>query len=735
MYSKRIIAERIARLERDLGLKLEYHSISQVTRNNGHFNSLIDPETGATKRKLKPDEVAWIRNERALCQVDFLYYATRYAIVKDWQNRLVRFHPNVAQSILYDIMADLEEQGRAIAIMILKARQLGMSTGTEIAVGHRPQFYPQVNATVASSDPDKSALMAKMMELCWDHMPWFLMPVRTRYKVGELIEYGRQNSGVAIQHGNQFSGISRGTTPTVAHLSEVCDYDDPAGLIDASLLRAMHESPWMFLVLESTASGRHNWWHNTWELSKQGWKEGTARLYPLFLPWFVGRDIYPTETWLRARPIPRKWVPSELTLAHAARAQAYVRKNDLLRKHLGENWEMPIEQKWFWEVERQQYSQKKMLAQFYSEMPADDIEAFQSTNYSVFDVEVISDYRERVKPDPLAVYAVMTPDIPERLKPARRTIDTNQKPLQINATLKTGHRFHADLLPLKFKGYPGFDWTNKLILWEMPQAGEEYGIGVDLSDGVGKDNSVIEVLRKGTLYQNDAQVAEWASPFVNAYDLPPIAFAIGSLFTTRANPVETHGHDTRRQPKMVVEVNRNGESTQLELRKMGWTNFHVWIRYDAKKIRATHSQKIGWTTNAWSRPMMMDLLVKAFRDQYIDVNSPYLVDEMSDLEATEDRQSLRAAYGGHDDRIMATGIVLFSMHALELKGTQRNLMRERGENRNQHKVYPTYVPPFQMDQDEDGQTYHYKPEGVSELEVEVSEGEGYGSIHGLFQRR
>jgi hypothetical protein len=92
-------------------------------------------------------------------------------------------------------MADLEEQGRAIAIMILKARQLGMSTGTEIAVGHRPQFYPQVNATVASSDPDKSALMAKMMELCWDHMPWFLMPVRTRYKVGELIEYGRQNSG------------------------------------------------------------------------------------------------------------------------------------------------------------------------------------------------------------------------------------------------------------------------------------------------------------------------------------------------------------------------------------------------------------------------------------------------------------------------------------------------------------------------------------------------------------
>jgi hypothetical protein len=67
-------------------------------------------------------------------------------------------------------------------------------------------------------------------------------------------------------------------------------------------------------------------------------------------------------------------------------------------------------------------------------------------------------------------------------------------------------------LPLKFKGYPGFDWTNKLILWEMPQPGEEYGIGVDLSDGVGKDNSVIEVLRKGTLYQNDAQVAEWARP-------------------------------------------------------------------------------------------------------------------------------------------------------------------------------------------------------------------------------
>jgi hypothetical protein len=718
MYSKKVIARRQGELEKTLPFKLTPHTIEMVASVNGHLDSLLDPETGNTTRKLKTDEVQWIQNERAMCQSDFRYWATRYAFLKDWQSRLVRFAPSIAQGIYLDVCSELEEEGRAIALQILKARQLGMSTITELCVAHRVQFYPQINAVIASSDPDKSAIMAKMMELCWEHQPWWLMPIKTKHKYGELIEFGKMNSAVSIQHGTQFSGIARGTTPTAAHLSEVCDFDKPEALIDSSLLRAMHESPWMFLVLESTASGRHNWWHNTWELSKAGWKDKTSRLRPMFLPWFVGRDIYPTSTWLHSRPVPKKWVPSPVTEKHAQRARSYVKSNDLLRKHLGDEWKMPIEQMWYWQVQREEAEKKNILPQFYSEMPADDTEAFQSTAISVFPLEVITNYRGSIN-EPLAVYSVVSPDVPERLRPARRDIDPDQRPIHISAPMKQGGRFNADLVPLKFNGYSGGDFSNKLFVWHYPKDNEEYALGIDTADGVGKDRTAIEVIRKGDIENNDLQAAEWASPFVNSYDLAPFAYAIGTLFSTKID-------GERRQAKQVIEINRNGEATQLELRKMGWTHFHVWQRYDNKRMKTNNSNKLGWFTNIWSRTMMMDFLVKMLRDEMVDVNSPWFVDEMSDLEASEDRQALRATYGGHDDRIMAAGMALFSMHALELKGTQRNLLKGRAEQRNEGTAYPTYSPGFQgRDVDEFDSVYPYTlyqhDETVDETEIDFGD--------------
>jgi hypothetical protein len=694
VYARKVIDARLKALAEKLKFEPEYHSIDKVIRANAHFASLMDTETGAPKRKFKSDEILWIKNERAICQVDFRYWATRYGYIKDKENRLVRYVPNVAQEIIMDIAAELEEEGRAIAMMYLKARQLGVTTWTELAVAHRVQFIPQVNAVAGSSDPDKSRLMAQMMELCWKYQPSWLMPTCTKHVDGELIEFGAQNSAVSIQHGTQFTGIARGTTPTVAHLSEVADFDNPKKLIDASLIKAMHESPWMFLVLESTANGRRNYWHETWEASKEGWKDRTSKLCPVFLPWFVGKDIYPTTTWMHARPIPESWQPKDMTVAHARRAAEYVASSDYLRKHLGSNWKMPRHQMWFWEIERAQAERKNALQDFYAEMPADDTEAFQSKNTSVFSIETISEYRENTK-TPLAVYAVVNPDIPERLRPAARDIDRTKKIISMSAPMPNGDRFTAELVPLKFKGYSTFDYNNKLLIYEWPQKEREYGLGIDTADGIHKDNTVIEVVRKGDLENNDGQVAEWASGLVGAYDLAPIAYAIGLLFTVQVG-------EEYQQPKVVIECNRNGEACQLEMRKMGWRKFHIWQRYDNKKLNAKRSNKIGWFTTSWSRTMCLDLIVKLLRDDLADIGSPMFVDEMQDLEATEENQRLEAAYGGKDDRIMAIAIVLFSLHVLELNGTQRNLMRERLAERSKEEVFPVYSPPAQDRELDDG---------------------------------
>ena len=72
----------------------------------------------------------------------------------------------------------------------LKARQLGVTTLTELAVAHRVQFHPRVNAVVASADPKKSVKMATMIDFCWKSQPWWLLPKATKIEHGMPVEFG-----------------------------------------------------------------------------------------------------------------------------------------------------------------------------------------------------------------------------------------------------------------------------------------------------------------------------------------------------------------------------------------------------------------------------------------------------------------------------------------------------------------------------------------------------------------
>jgi hypothetical protein len=471
----------------------------------------------------------------------------------------------------------------------------------------------------------------------------------------------------------------------IVHNSELSSFEDPEDSVDASLLRAVHPSVWVLMDFESTAMGRHNWWHRTWIYSKENWESGRARLRPVFLPWFVGKDIYPTATEMRTHPVPKDWQPPSIVIKHAEKAEAYVKANKLLRKYLGENWKMPIEQMWFWEKTRAEYAAKKELGKFYQEMCSNDLEAFQADTTSVFDVDVISAYRECAR-DPKGVYGIIgnQSEIPLRMHPERRDIDSNKPIIEVSCNwTQRGKPQTFDLVPLKFEGYSHFDPMGKLLIYEWPEEGELYGLGVDTADGLGLDRTVVEVCRKGSLLKNDQQSAEWVSPFVNAYDLWPICMAMGTLYSTMVN-------GSLRQAKQVIECKGNGENVQLELRKRGWRNFHQWMRYDNKRLNQNSSNKFGWFTNSWSRDMLMDMLIKALRDGWLDIFSPYFADEMADLQRDENRQSLRALYGGFDDRIMAMGMIYISLHILEVRGKQKSIFEQRLEYKNQQGQYPKY---------------------------------------------
>ena len=120
-----------------------------------------------------------MENERILVMSDAEYALTRYCFLKDEENIVQRFRFRVPQRILYDIIADLEEDNRTLEIIILKARQLGMSTLVELLIGLRIIFGYGVNAVIGSADQTKTALMANMLFLLYDMLPIWLRPIGT----------------------------------------------------------------------------------------------------------------------------------------------------------------------------------------------------------------------------------------------------------------------------------------------------------------------------------------------------------------------------------------------------------------------------------------------------------------------------------------------------------------------------------------------------------------------------
>lgn len=655
-----------------------YHTIAQIEHATDHLNSLWDPDGKKLRRPLTVDESQFIQNERRICALDFRgYWLPNYCYIINWFQQPQRFAPNVAQNIMLDLWGEREAQGLAIWILALKARRLGVSTICASGLHHRFQFHSHSNCVIASADPTKSLEMAGIIAYSLSRQPWWLLPQgKPKISQGMPVEYPDIDTGLTIQAGNQFTGVARGSTPNAILLSEMSSWPDARTQIDGSLMRAVVDSPNVLAIMETTAWGTGNWVHDTWEQAKRESSEGRSRVMPVFLPWFVGTDLYPSAADIMARPIDPKWKPSERVVAHAERARQYVLTNPALFKYLAKgrlDWTMPREQMWYNEIEYDQARQKKELNIFLSELPADDFECFQSPNLPIIDPEILIGYNERTR-NPIGVYTIIGPGIPPALIAPRRNWDHSKKPIEIrtrDVVPKLDEVYQ--LIPLKFEGYPSFDPELRLLIWEWPENGYSYGVGVDCSEGIGQDNAVIEVLREATPSLCPGQVAEWVSSHVTAFQLWPLVMAVSCLYSTYKPSA-----GRRVQSRVAIETWTNGSATQNELQKRGWSNFHPWKYNDKRKpVKDIDVNLMGVRTNLWFRTSTFDMLLTCLSEEAIDFPSPYLVRELSRLERRGGNMKIEAAYGAHDDRVMGIGFPLFSLHMN--KPPQRQFARRRVE--------------------------------------------------------
>jgi len=680
MYAKTKVAWRLGESERELSITREYHSIREVEAFEKHlrdsgfltFDSVGKP---AGLQNLTEFERAWILNEQMLIMCDAEYYLTRYAYVKDEQNIIRRFEFRVPQRILYDILADLEEGDRTLEFIILKARQLGMSTLIELLIGHRIIFGYGVNAVIGSADQTKTALMANMMFLMYDYLPVWLRPQWTRRVESErgMLVFGHSSSGVSFQHGSQTSGIARGTTPTIYHLSEVASYTNAEDQIESSLFRCVHPSPSVLGFLESSGEGDKGWWPDTWRSSRDHWASHGARLCPLFLPWFCGIEMYPDRQWItHDHPLDSGWRPNKDTREHVAKCELFVRANPLLEKHLRVGpgpWRMPREQQWFWEFGHEEAKRKGTEAKWYQEMCADDEEALQRSSQSVFGNETIIALTESAKPT-YQLYGLSGQSIEEDHEPHPDFIDYSAERILTRFVSPKGDTYRWELVPLRPDPPPRVDNDEDvqgvLIVYHHPRPGVSYSIGVDTSEGKGLDSTTIEVYSVGDREDPDVQCAEFASSSVNHVEAFAFVLAIASYYGQHMRLGETRWA----QPYVSIEqIAAVGDTCQLQMSRMGYHNFHRFVRYDRKNVNKSKATARGWFTNAWSRPILTTNFVHAVQNGWVKLNSPWLISECKHFEVvitSTGKEKMQHEEEEHDDRIFGSAMSVFCPHDLDL---------------------------------------------------------------------
>lgn len=701
MYAASIVEQRLTIAREELGFQLEYHSPSDITNFNSNLEKKYADEYSAANSesqgkedsvktfrisllrslsdprnpRLNKDEVRFIQNERALIMCDAAYFLTRYYWIFDEENLRRLFKFRAGQRVIFDVIAEMETRGIAIEIILAKARQLGMTTVVAGLLLLKVMFSEGVSGIIASADTGKTREMVGKVFFAYDALPWWLPPLTTRRVESEngLIAFVG-DSRLVFQHGKQTNPIAMGSTPVAYHLSEVSSYPNAENLIEVGLFKCVHPSTRVFGVLESTCKGDTGWWYDTYWNSKRAWASGGSRLMALFLPFCCDSDMYPNPTWLRKSPLPRNWKPMQETSQMKAECEMYIQSNPMLDKVLRAKqgtpgtWHMPPEQAWYWEQNFKEHRSKGAEKTWYQEMPHTDDVAFQGSYDNVFGRDTIAEVWS-TRTTAYHVYAIVGQSIEDRFDPAKDDLDLDEQIIPVAYKNITGTTYRWELWPLKWKEpfrtlqdiRDEEDHMGKFFVWHPPEPGYDYSIGVDTSNGIGSDSTVIAVARRGrTPQEQDIQVAEFRSNEVSHVEAFAWCLAIAAYYARYMDDSTRY-----REPYVSVEqIMAVGDTCQLQMRKMGYKRFHKMIRYDStpKQMRKSKSNKVGWFTSGWSRPMLTDGFVTLVKNNWYKVNSPYTMREMTQWEVhytAAGKDKYEHSEDATDDGIFANAMAAF----------------------------------------------------------------------------
>lgn len=530
---------------------------------------------------------------------NFYYYCERNLMIRDKiTGKVVPFDLNWAQRIFVDmVLKDLTDE-KPVRYIILKARQLGISTVIEALCFWWIATHRSINAVILAHDRETSKNLYEMFRTYYSNAhPAFQPSLKYNTKNDLTFDVEDEVKQAAIKSGQQVpglgskiltgvarEGVGHGLTNHFFHGSEVSRWEDSAD-ISSGMLQTIPLSANTFAFLESTANGVGGYFYNEWQAAEQGESSFTS----FFLPWYKHEE-YELAAELGEGP----YDDYEQELMGIFDSEGI--NTDVQKRKIAWSRRKRMEFK---------SDPKKFLEQY----PHTPMVAFLASGNYAFDTFRLMEMLEKAKLDTSMSYGEIVKD-PDSRKFVFKEVSEK----------------------------------TSLKVWYEAEKGRKYTIAVDTAEGItvdadtGKEGdwSVIDVMDVVTF----KTVARWRG-HIDPDQLGEIAFAIGKYYNDAL---------------IGVELNNHGLVTVQKLRNMFYTNLYRQETSENELYQESTS-RFGWNTNRATKPLIIKLMKAAIRDGDLKDLDPVFIGECM-IYMQDDRGAYGGKKNGHDDTVMAKAINL-----------------------------------------------------------------------------
>ena len=218
-------------------------------------------------------------------------YIPKFLKIRTKEGKITALRPKPAQQMLLDAVKREREAGRPPRILILKARQLGLSTITEGIMFQDSATRKLVQTLIVAHRDDSTTKLFRMNKLFFDYLPRQLQPMCKHSNAKELVFENptrdpaekRRRPGLmsSIRCVTANDGMGRSETLNNVHLSEFAFWKGNKNEILDGVMQAVPAELNTLVVIESTANG-YNEFKDLWDgavAGENGW-------VPLFIAWF-----------------------------------------------------------------------------------------------------------------------------------------------------------------------------------------------------------------------------------------------------------------------------------------------------------------------------------------------------------------------------------------------------------------------------------------------------------------